>query len=102
MRQQRSREFWAGLVREIAGGASVSEVARRHSVALSTLHSWKKRLGSVAKRETPALVPIVLKPGRVGPAHECELEWGGARVRFAAGTDVTYVVALVRALGMQC
>jgi len=102
MRQQRSREFWEGLVREIGGGVTVSEVARRHDVPLSTLHFWKSRIGKAPKREVPALVPIVLKPGLIGAASECELEVGSVRVRFRVGTEVKYVAELAHAIGMQC
>jgi transposase-like protein len=102
MREQRSQEFWAGLIREIEDGTSVSEVARRHGVPLSTLHAWKGRIGKLKKPAAGVLVPVVMKSSVVSSARECELGCGETRLRFAVGTDVKYVAELARALGMQC
>jgi transposase-like protein len=102
MRQERSREFWVKLVRELALGGSLSEVARRHGVPPSTLHGWRARVGEAQKSRVGELLPVVIKSSPVGPARECAFECGDARLRFSVGTDVRYVAELARALGMQC
>jgi transposase len=96
--------------------ASVSDVARRHGIAVRQLFRWKQELGPAAKTETsflpvtitdapeqspetppslPGPAPVIVE--RSAPGIEVELI-GGRRVRFERDVDPETVRRLVTLL----
>ncbi len=97
-------------------GASVSDVARRHGIAVRQLFRWKRELAPAAKTETtflpvtltdapdrsaeapqsvPEPAPVIVE--RSAPGIEVELI-GGRRVRFERDVDPETVRRLVTLL----
>ncbi len=97
-------------------GASVSDVARRHGIAVRQLFRWKQELAPAAKAETtflpvtltdvpdrsaetlpslPGPAPVIVE--RSAPGIEVELI-GGRRVRFERDVDPETVRRLVSLL----
>ncbi len=97
-------------------GASMSDVARRHGIAVRQLFRWKQELASAAKTETtflpvtitdvpdrsaeapqpvPGPAPVIVE--RSAPGIEVELI-GGRRVRFERDIDPETVRRLVTLL----
>ena len=97
-------------------GASVSDVARRHGIAVRQLFRWKQELALAAKTETtflpvtitdapeqsaetsqnlPMPAPVIVE--RSAPGIEVELV-GGRRVRFERDVDPETVRRLVSLL----
>ncbi len=97
-------------------GASVSDVARRHGIAVRQLFRWKQELAPAAKTETtflpvtimdvpdqsaetppspPGPAPVIVE--RSAPGIEVELI-GGRRVRFERDVDPETVRRLVTLL----
>ncbi len=84
--------------------ASVSDVARRHSVSLGLLHHWR-RAGRESARETPqSFVPILpadessmaAPPSQRGGVIEIELR--GANIRLHGPVDPVALGAVLAAL----
>ncbi|WAM23923.1 IS66 family insertion sequence element accessory protein TnpA [Myxococcus sp. NMCA1] len=97
------RPEWARVAEAFeASGLTQKEFAAQRGVRLSTLQSWvyrrRRQRGDQASpvRLLPVEVAGVSQPSTV--LLEVELA-RGARLRFAAGTDVEYVARLVTALG---
>ena len=95
------------MAAEVDGGGSVREVARRHGLRAGTLSWWCWRLrrdGSAGRRSTPSFLPVVVTKATFSDhGHDkMEIEVDGMRVRIEVGTDVGYVVALVRGLRQGC
>lgn len=115
-RRSWSREQKLAIVAEIdVGGATLSEVARRHGIHASLLFRWRKTLGSVMAAPAidagamtsmamrPSFVPIMLPPPRPAatPARSCAIEIvldGGRTVRVGADVDTAALVRIIDAL----
>lgn len=118
-RRSWSREQKRAIVAEIdAGGATLSEVARRHGIHASLLFRWRKALGSgmappieaEARPSTavaPCFVPVML-PAPVappapmfGPNRPATIEIvldGRRTVRVCADVDTIALVRIIDAL----
>lgn len=104
---RRSRAEWEQLVREVEGGGSVAEVARRHGVRARTLTWWRWQLrrGKVARSATKAvqMVPVrVREAARPAVDDVVEVLVRGAVVRVRVGQDPRYVAELAAALAARC
>ncbi|NOJ79202.1 IS66 family insertion sequence element accessory protein TnpA [Myxococcus xanthus] len=85
-----------------ASGLTQVEFARQRGVRLSTVQSWvyRRRRHLAAKAEAVRLLPVqVMPPVEASTTFVEVIAEGGARLRFAVGTDVGYVARLVAALG---
>src|SRR4051794_33117454 len=60
------------ILAEIAGGASLTEVARRHDVSRGLIWQWRdaQRRGRLVE-ETPSFVPMRVMPELSSPEPEC-------------------------------
>ncbi|MCY1016968.1 IS66 family insertion sequence element accessory protein TnpA [Pyxidicoccus sp. MSG2] len=104
MPKRAEKPEWARVAEEFeASGQTQREFAESRSLRLSTLQSWVYRRRRQVRTEVEP--PVRLLPVEVSGAPVVEgvplevLTVGGARVRFASGTDVDYVARLVAALG---
>lgn len=102
MATRRGREFWQGLISEFERSdvfVDHASFARRHGVRLATFRTWLYRLRAGARRrgEGVRVLPVTILGGR-GGGGEVELEVNGIALRFGAGTDPSYLAALVGAL----
>lgn len=119
-RRSWSREQKKAIVAEVdVGGATLSEVARRHGIHASLLFRWRKTLGSVMGADpidtgtakttpaTPRFVPVMLPPPAppMPPTSEparpgiIEIVLDGRRtVRVGADVDASALVRLIDAL----
>mgnify|MGYP003337927511 CR=1 FL=1 len=121
-RRSWSTEQKKAIVAEVdVGGATLSEVARRHSIHASLLFRWRKALGSVmgpapneadaadasgsaplALRFVPVALPASLPPAPPSaPAKSCTIEVvldGGRTLRVAADVDAAALVRIIEAL----
>jgi len=102
-RRRFSADQKAAIVEESgAPGVTVSEVARRHGLAVSQLFAWRRQhLGPAT--QMPAFVPAVIAPvagerGSDGPPIAVELEMGGALVRITHDADAGVIAAVIAAL----
>jgi transposase len=96
-----------GIVAEIAAGASVSEVARRHNMHTSLLFRWRRESAvAVPKPAThpssaAAFLPVTLAPVAASkysaPVIEIDLV-GGRKLRVAADIDVDHLKRIIAAL----
>ena len=93
------RAFWIEAVAELDLGATVDAVARRRRVNAGTLRWWRTELRRQAGR-APRLLPVIAAP--VVTARPIEIAVGSAMLRIEPGTDVSYVTALLRAIGGAC
>lgn len=85
-----------------ASGQTQREFALAQGVRLSTLQSWvyRHRRSAPSGAEAVRLLPVQVAPTPASMESVLEVvAAGGARVRFAVGTDVAYVARLVAALG---
>lgn len=117
-RRSWSKQQKKAIIAEIdVGGATLSEVARRHGIHSSLLFRWRKTLGSVmgpspsvavAKASTsvaPAFLPVMLPPPSPSPPStparpytiEIALD-GGRTVRVGADVDTSALVRIIEAL----
>ena len=118
-RRSWSREQKKAIIAEIdVGGATLSEVARRHGIHSSLLFRWRKTLGSVmgsaptgvsAKTSvppTPGFMPVLLAPPSLrAPASvpvctstiEIVLD-GGCTLRVGADVDTGALIRIIDAL----
>ena len=107
MAERRSRAWWARTVgRWKRDGSTAAEFAARIGVSPRTLQWWSSTLGRGTRAErgsaTPEPIEIELAAGAAQSADAAvEIAVGDAVVRVAAGADVEYVAALVRALGAR-
>ncbi|MBN9687366.1 MULTISPECIES: IS66 family insertion sequence element accessory protein TnpA [unclassified Corallococcus] len=103
MAKQVEKPEWARVAEAFeASGQTQREFALAWGVKLSTLQSWVYRLRRTAPSRAEAVrllpVQVTTAPGASEAVLEVRVA-SGARVRFAAGTDVAYVARLVAALG---
>ena len=118
-RRSWTRQQKKAIVGEIdVGGATLSEVARRHSIHSSLLFRWRKTLGSVmggpaaftgrdpSPSATPSFMPVLLSapsvpeqaPAPVRPST-IEIVLDGRRtVRVGADVDAAALVRIIEAL----
>ncbi|NOK10933.1 IS66 family insertion sequence element accessory protein TnpA [Corallococcus exercitus] len=90
---------WARIAEAFeASGQTQREFALARGMWLSTLQSWvyRHRRSAPSQAEAVRLLPVQVA---TSPAVLEVVAAGGARVRFAVGTDVAYVARLVAALG---
>jgi transposase len=109
-RRKWSADDKARIVAEtLEPGAVVSEVARRWQVCPQQVFGWRRamRLGGAAMaREPLGFVPIVpeVPPGRdasaaaPSPSPPIEVEFSGAMLRIAPGTDALLLTMVLRAV----
>lgn len=117
-RRRWSKEQKQSIVAEIdVDGATLSEVARRHSIHASLLFRWRRDLGSAfavpsigaaptAAPATPRFLPVMLPaPAARAPTKEAVqsgsieiLLDGGRMVRVNADVDTAALVRIVDAL----
>jgi transposase len=117
-RRSWSTEQKAAIVAEIdVGGATLSEVARRHGIHSSLLFRWRKTFGSVMgappkavsvamSSPTPRFMPVMLPPPSspeptVAPVQTSSIEivLGGHRtLRVGADVDTAALLRIVDAL----
>ncbi|TSC31936.1 IS66 family insertion sequence element accessory protein TnpB [Corallococcus sp. Z5C101001] len=94
---------WAHVAEAFeASGLTQKAFSAQRGVRLSTLQSWvyRARRAATTRAEPVRLLPVQVaaSPAATESLLEVVAE-GGARVRFAVGTDVAYVARLVAALG---
>ncbi|WP_163998914.1 IS66 family insertion sequence element accessory protein TnpA [Pyxidicoccus caerfyrddinensis] len=104
MPKRAEKPEWARVAEEFeASGQTQREFAESRGLRLSTLQSWVyRRRRQVSTEAEPPVRLLPVQVSGAGMAEEVPLEVltvGGARVRFASGTDVDYVAQLVAALG---
>src|SRR4051812_27919531 len=108
---RRTRSDWEAMRREVDGGASIEDVARRNEVRPKTLAwwLWQLRRGKVARSATKSrtkksavqMVPVRVraKVHAVVPVDDViEVAVRGAVVRIRVGQDPRYVAELAAAL----
>ena len=117
-RRSWSKQQKRAIVAEIdVGGATLSEVARRHGIHSSLLFRWRKTLGSVMgappidvsipprTQAPPFFMPVMLPPPtpsaasapKAAGAIEIVLD-GGRTVRVGADVDTAALLRIVDAL----
>jgi len=90
------------LIREVKQGASIADVARRHSVQTQGIYRWRRKLAR-SPSEPPEFLPVVVRDARTQPAPGfLDLIVGGARLHIEVGTNVDYIAEVVRALERRC
>ena len=93
-RRSWSAEQKASIVAEsVAGGETVSAVARRHGLAASQLYAWRRQAcaGSAAAQPM-SFAPVVVVPGSI------EIVLDGVTVRVPAGSDAATLRAVLAAV----
>jgi transposase len=97
-----TREVWIErLARFPTSGLTPAQFCALEAVSLPSFYSWKRRLTAQATppKPTPDLGPRLL-PVRLAPPAAVELVLPtGAILRLPPGSDLTWVRALVAALG---
>jgi transposase len=85
-----------------APGARASDVARRFDISPSHLFLWRRaaKLGQLVLplSDDMTFAPVVMDTGPSSPAGVLEVEVAGAVVRVTAGTDLTLLSGVIRAL----
>jgi transposase len=91
-------------------GANVSAIARRHGVAQSLLHHWRKDAAAATEHPPPPFVPVTIAllpapiglpspPVRAGPSAMIEIALiCGRTVRVDADVDAGKLAAIIAAL----
>lgn len=103
MSRQDEELEWIRVAQEFeASGLTQRQFAEQRGLVLSTLQSWiyrRRRQESQPGGEPLRLLPVQVTAGSPSTGSLIEvLTSGGARVRFAAGTDVEYIARLVAAV----
>ncbi len=94
-RPRHLRAWWRHTVAEFAAsGLTAKAFAAQHAVNVATLRWWR---GELASEALPGLVCVEITQAPTPPAV-LEARVGPAELRFAAGTDVAYVGALLAAI----
>ena len=105
-RRQFSRDQKRAIVAKVERGATVSEVARRHSIHSSLLFRWRRDLAAVTPQpSTPQFLPVSIDtPPAAVPAPpvrpattEIELA-SGRKLRVASDIDVAALRRIIVAL----
>jgi len=110
MGTRRSREEWSEIIEAFdASGESLQRFCGRRRIAPKTLGWWRWHLRRLAAEgaapERVRLVPVELVQEEQVAADTptaVTIVAGDVEVRFAVGTDVTYVTGLVGALRHPC
>lgn len=117
-RRSWSTEQKTAIIAEVdVGGATLSEVARRHGIHSSLLFRWRRRLGSVMgappvdvgatprTQTPPSFMPVLLPPPTLPPATAPKTEGaieivldGGRTMRVGADVDTAALLRIVEAL----
>lgn len=93
----RGADFWAPLVRQVLSGSSLPSVAAHHKVSNSALRYWVNKARSASP--SPSFLPVrVASPSASRGASLIEMRAEGVRLRFAPGTDPSYLASLLAAL----
>ena len=107
MKQRQSRTWWTQTVaRWRTSGLTAASFAEREHLSLSSLRGWASTLnrGTRAEHGTDSVVPIELELApdtRSADPMKIEIVAGDAVLRIDVGTDLSYVAALLRALGAR-
>ena len=98
------------IVESFAGGANVSEVARRYGLRPQQVYAWRRlaRTGALAlpAEEEIGFVPIIAAAGEAAPTTTTgptrtgtvEIEVAGAVIRAAPGVDWRHLRDVLRAV----
>ena len=94
------------VAESFATGAVVSEVARRHQLSPQHLFAWRKAARSrrlaLPEDAVALFVPVVSVPDGTGTGPKASaaivIELAGAVVRVEAGTDLSLLAGVLRAL----
>lgn len=90
-----SAEQKAQIVAEsLAGGESVSAVARRHGLTAQQLFTWRRqaRSSSVVDKDRLSFASVVVA------AAPIEIEFGGVTIRVPVGSDAATLRAVLQAI----
>jgi hypothetical protein len=102
VKRRHGRGFWTKLISEFesnGGRERHAAFAARHGVRVYTFRTWLYRLRLQSPRQKPSVrvLPVtVVGADRI--AREISIDCNGVGLRFGAGTDPSYVAALVTAL----
>ena len=104
MKKPAEKPQWVRVAEEYeASGLTQQAFATQRKLPLGTLQSWvyrRRRQAGAPAPQPVRLLPVQVVGGPVSVGGDVEVVTAsGARVRFAAGTDVAYVARLVAALG---
>lgn len=94
-RRSWSAEQKAQIVAEsLAGGSSVSAVARRYGLTAQQLFTWRRqaRGQGVMAPDRLSFASVVVSSAAI------EIEYGGATIRVPAGSDAVTVQAVLQAI----
>jgi hypothetical protein len=103
MAKRRGRGFWTQVIEEFESSQSVEthrEFAARRGVEKTTFQRWLYALRDEHRQRASSairLLPVRLEGVQAGHTISVELA-GGLSLRVQAGTDPSYVAALVAAL----
>jgi len=99
---RRGRDFWRGLIQEVEYGASIVDVARRHSVQTQGIYRWRRKL-ALSAAHSPEFLPVVVRAARsqTSPGF-LDVVVGSVRLHVEIGTNVDYIAEVVRALNRSC
>ena len=105
---RRRAEWWQARVAEVERGASETDVAERHGVALRLLGWWRAEFARRARpsrepAKTTRLLPVVVKNSPAPPAASMEivLESGDVRIRVRGLVRAKHLEAIVRGLAAR-
>ena len=104
--KKQGRKFWTGQVAELErSGEPLESAAARQGVLAVTLRVWRNRLRREAVAAAPRMVAVRVAPPPAAPpkggGSSAELEVvlpDGMQLRFGAGAESSYVVAVLRGL----
>jgi hypothetical protein len=100
MQMRRGRVFWEKTVAEQrASGQTTIEFARRRKLSVHTLRWWSAR---VPRETEPELKLLPVKIAKLDSAGTIEIASGNVIVRLPSSMRAADVVALVRALSLEC
>lgn len=94
-RRSWSTEQKAQIVAEsVAGGTSVSAVARRHGLTPQQVFAWRRQAsgGGVANSGRLSFAPVVVSQSTI------EIEFAGMTIRVSAGSDAATLRAVLQAV----
>lgn len=82
------------VAESVAGGASISAVARRHGLTPQQLFAWRRqaRGGNVASSSAMGFASVVVTRAAI------EIEFGGAVIRVSAGSDAATLRTVLQAV----
>ena len=93
-----ARQDWFEVVEQYKhSGLTQRDFAEQQHLPMSTLQCWLKRSRNPLRPVAAQMLPVRVVEASPSPAF-LELEVGSARLRFAFGTDPSYLALLIRAL----